>query len=170
VTLGELNALDEAQFAALLGPVYANAPWAPRRAWTQKPFASIEELVQALADAVLNSSADEQLALVRAQPELSGKLAGAGRPPADPSGELERLGFLNLDRGHFERIAELNRRYRQRFGFACVVALPLHASRASVMADMRRRLGNQADAELSTALEQISRMARARVEKLLGDR
>jgi chitin deacetylase len=170
VTLAQLNALDEARFIALIGPVFANAPWAARRAWKKRPFSSVGELFQALAGEILAATADEQLALARAQPELSGRLAGAGRPPADPSGELERLGFLNLDRGHFERIAELNRRYRQRFGFACVVALPLHASRASVMADMRRRLGNQADAELSTALEQISRMARARVEKLLGDR
>ena len=116
------------------------------------------------------ASADEQLALVRAQPVLSGRQAGAGKLPADPTGELSRLGFLNLDRGHFDRLAELNRRYLQRFGFPCVVALHLHKSRASVMAEMRRRLGNQADAELANALERIAHMARVRFEKILQDR
>jgi 2-oxo-4-hydroxy-4-carboxy--5-ureidoimidazoline (OHCU) decarboxylase len=38
------------------------------------------------------------------------------------------------------------------------------------MADMRRRLGNQADAEIATALDQIGRIARVRFEKILGDR
>jgi OHCU decarboxylase len=170
VTLAQLNALDEARFIALIGPVFANAPWAARRAWKKRPFSSVGELFQALAGEILAATADEQLALARAQPELSGRLAGAGRPPADPSGELGRLGLLSLDRSHLDRIAELNRRYRQRFGFPCVVALHLHASRASVMADMRRRLGNQADAEIATALDQIGRIARVRFEKFLGDR
>ena len=46
----------------------------------------------------------------------------------------------------------LNRRYREKFGFPCIVALRLHANRESVMREMERRLGNNADTELADAL------------------
>ena len=44
---------------------------------------------------------------------------------------------------------DLNRRYREKFGFPCIVALRLHAERGSVMREMERRLGNNADTELA---------------------
>jgi OHCU decarboxylase len=168
VTLAQLNALDEARFVALLGAVFEESPWVVRRAWQRKPFASVESLFQALADEVLQATAEEQLALIRAHPDLAGKEAGGGRSAAESSSEEDRLGFLNLDRSHFERMAELNRRYRQRFGFPCIVALKLHASRASVMAEMRRRLGNQADAERANALEQLGHIARGRLDRVIS--
>jgi len=62
---------------------------------------------------------------------------------------------------------ELNRRYREKFGFPCIVALALHADRASVLREMRRRLANDAPSELASALEQIGHITRGRLEKLL---
>ena len=170
LTRARLNVLEEARFVSLLGAVFEHSPWVAERTWKRRPFASVGGLFQALADEIRQASSDEQLALIRAQPELAGREAGGGRFGADSPGEQDRLGFLSLDRSHFERMAELNRRYRQRFGFPCVVALTLHASRASVMAEMQRRLGNQADAELANALEQIGHIARGRLEKILGSK
>jgi 2-oxo-4-hydroxy-4-carboxy-5-ureidoimidazoline decarboxylase len=170
VTLAQLNALEQARFIAMLAPVFEHSPWVAQRAWKRRPFASVEELFQALADAIRRAGVDEQLALIRAHPEIAGKEASGGRPAADSTGELGRLGFLSLDRSHVERMAELNRRYRQRFGFPCVVALKLHAGRASVMADMQRRLGNTVQAEMATALEQIGHIARSRLDKIVEEK
>jgi OHCU decarboxylase len=168
VTLAQLNALEEARFVALLGAVFEQSPWVAQRAWKRKPFASVDGLFQALADEVRRAGVDEQLALIRAHPELAGKEAGGGGRAMDSSGEHDRLGFLSLDRSHFERLAELNRRYRQRFSFPCIVDLALHTSRASVMAEMRRRLGNQADAERENALEQLGHIARGRLDRVIS--
>ena len=60
----------------------------------------------------------------------------------------------------------LNRAYREKFGFPCIVALRLHATRESVIAAMRLRLKNDRDTELQNALEQIGHIARGRLEKL----
>jgi chitin deacetylase len=65
-------------------------------------------------------------------------------------------------------MAQLNRRYRETHGFPCIVALSLHATRETVMAEMRRRIENDSEAELTTALEQIGHIARARLAKILG--
>jgi chitin deacetylase len=61
----------------------------------------------------------------------------------------------------------LNRRYREKFGFPCIVALRLHANRESVMREMERRLGNNAETELANALEQIAHITRGRLEKIV---
>ena len=65
---------------------------------------------------------------------------------------------------------ELNRTYRQRFGIPCIVALKLHASRASVMAEMQRRLGNTKQAEIATALGQIGHIARGRLDRIMEEK
>ena len=170
VALAELNALDEARFVALLGAVFEHSPWVAKRVWPARPFASIEDLYQAMAQQVQLAAPAEQLALIRAHPELAGKEAARGMLTVDSSSEQGRLGFMNLDRSHFEQMGELNRTYRQRFGIPCIVALKLHASRASVMAEMQRRLGNTVQAEIATALEQIGHIARGRLERILGEK
>ena len=62
----------------------------------------------------------------------------------------------------------LNRSYREKFGFPCIVALRLHADRQSVMAEIKRRLANDAGTELENALEQIGHITRARLERILN--
>jgi 2-oxo-4-hydroxy-4-carboxy-5-ureidoimidazoline decarboxylase len=170
VTLAELNSLDEARFVALLDGVFERSPWVAQRAWQGRPFASVEELFQGMARALGRATPEEQLALIRAHPELAGREAAGGRLTVDSSSEQGRLGFMSLDRSHFEQMNELNRTYRQRFGIPCIVALRLHASRASVMAEMQRRLGNTAQAEHAAALEQIGHIARGRLEKLVREK
>jgi len=170
VTLAELNSLEEARFVALLGAVFEHSPWVARRAWRGRPFASVGKLFQAMAREVELAAPEEQLALIRAHPELAGKEATRGGLTVDSSSEQARLGFMNLDRSHFEQMKELNRTYRQRFGIPCIVALRLHASRASVMAEMQRRLGNTVQAERASALEQIGHIARGRLEKLVREK
>ena len=63
---------------------------------------------------------------------------------------------------------ELNRRYREKFGFPCIVALKLHRDRQSVMAEMARRSNNGQDEEIRNALEEIGHIARGRLEKMLN--
>ena len=168
--LPQVNALTVAQFVACFGGVFEHSPWVAERAWQRRPFASIENLYQVMANEVQLAIPAQQLALIRAHPELAGKEATGGNLTLDSSSEQGRLGFMDLDRSHFEQMGELNRTYRQRFGIPCIVALRLHASRASVMADMQRRLGNTPQAEMAGALEQIEHIARGRLEKILGDK
>lgn len=170
VTVRELNALERARFVRLLGAVFEHSPWVAERAWQRRPFASVDRLHESMLLVVGEASGEEQLALMRAHPELSGREAAKGSLTAESSTEQGRLGFLDLDRSQLERMAELNRRYQQRFGFPCIVALKLHASRESVLADMRRRLGNTLQAEMATALEQIGHIARGRLDKIVEEK
>lgn len=167
--LAELNALGEREFEALLGPVYEHSPWVAQRAWRARPFSSVDHLHEAMTGAVDSASKEEQLQLVRAHPELAGAEAKAGSLTADSSSEQGRLGFTRLTRDELAKMAELNRRYREKHGFPCIVALRLHASRESVMAEMTRRAKESTEEELMTALQQVGHITRGRLAKLFGE-
>ena len=152
--------LDEAR------GVFEHSPWVAERAWRRGPFASVEDLHAAMMRVVGEASRAEQLALLRAHPELAGREAGEGTLTPDSSNEQGRLGFTGLSREEFLKMQDLNRRYRERLGFPCIVALRLHDSRASVMRDMEQRIDGDRDAEMRNALEQIGHITRGRLEKL----
>ena len=170
MNLPRVNALTLEQFVARFGGVFEHAPWVAERAWNSRPFDSLDRLHASMMQVVGAAGREEQIALFCAHPELAGREAAKGTLTADSSSEQGRLGFLDLDRSHVERMAELNRRYQQRFGFPCIVALKLHASRESVMASMRRRLGNTAQAEMASALEQIGHITRSRLDKIMEEK
>ena len=157
---------EEQAFVARLGGVFEHSPWVAQRAWRRRPFRSLDELHRAMMQVVSEASREEQLALVRAHPELAGREAKEGSLTVDSSGEQGRLGFVALSKAELQKMAELNARYGAKFGFPCIVALRLHATRQSVMEAMEKRLGNSREQELNTALEQIGHIARGRLEKL----
>lgn len=163
MNLARVNALTQAEFVERLGAVFEHSPWIAERAWGKRPFRSVEALHRAMVEAVAAATAEEQLALVRAHPEL----AGGGALTVDSSSEQARLGFHRLARAELERMTELNRRYREKLGFPCIVALRLHATRQSVMAEMELRIHNNREQEMQTALAQIGHITRGRLEKML---
>ena len=157
-----LNRLDLPAWLARCGAVFEHSPWVAEAAWRERPFRSLDQLHQAMMRAVGSAAAKEKLALVRAHPEL----AGGENLTVDSASEQGRLGFNRLSKAELEAMDALNRRYREKFGFPCIVALRLHANRESVMREMERRLGTNADTELASALEQIAHITRGRLEKI----
>jgi chitin deacetylase len=156
--------MDLAAWLARFGAVFEHSPWVAEGAWRERPYANVDELHEAMMRVVESAPREKKLALVRAHPEL----AGGESLTVDSTSEQGRLGFHRLSRPELETMRRLNRAYRDKFGFPCIVALRLHANRDSVMREMERRLGNNADAELDTALEQIGHITRGRLEKIFN--
>lgn len=165
--LDRINRMDRLEFVDSFGAVYEHSPWVAERALARRPFANRAALVAAMQSVVAEAPREAQLALIRAHPELAGAETAAGRLTAHSSGEQARLGFSTLGRTEFKRMSELNRRYRERHGFPCIIALALHATRESVFAEFEKRIGNDTDAEIALALDQIGHIARGRLEKLV---
>jgi 2-oxo-4-hydroxy-4-carboxy-5-ureidoimidazoline decarboxylase len=168
-TLAALNRMDRAAFVGALGHVYEHSPWVAERAWARRPFEDGAALARAMHEAVEAASREEQLALLRAHPELAGREAAAGALTESSAGEQSRLGLTALGRDELARISDLNRRYREKHGFPCIIALALHASRESVLAELERRIGHPTEAELAAALEQIGHIARTRLARLVTE-
>lgn len=167
-TLAAVNNAAPAAFVGTLAGVFEHSPWVAERTLPARPFASLDALHAAQMAAVAAASRDEQLALIRAHPELAGREAVDGTLTADSGTEQGRLGFTALTRDEFNRMAALNKAYRERFGFPCIIALALHGDRTSVMRAFEERLNNPPEAEIANALEQIGHITRSRLRRMFG--
>ncbi len=107
---------------------------------------------------------DERLGLVRAHPELAGRAAVDGTLTAASAAEQASAGLDRLTPDEFERFHALNAAYRDRFGFPFVICVRL-TNKAGILAAMERRLLNDRDAELATAIGQIGEIVRLRLEE-----
>ncbi len=167
MTFAELNALDAAGFTAALGATFEHSPWVAARTHAAGPFASVDALHRALMDTVHRASPDEQLALLRAHPELAGKAAIAGDMTAASVDEQSSAGLGACTPEEFARITELNRRYNERFGFPFILAVR-GLDRHRIIAEFARRVERTRDEELAEALAQVARITRLRLDALLA--
>jgi 2-oxo-4-hydroxy-4-carboxy-5-ureidoimidazoline decarboxylase len=104
----------------------------------------------------------EQAALIRAHPELAGKVARAAALTAESRREQRSPGLDRLSEPEFARFERLNAAYRQRFGFPFIVCVRRH-TRESILDQFERRLDNGADEERAAALAEIALIARLRL-------
>jgi len=171
-TLSDLNILDAPAFVAALHGIYEHSPWIAERAAPQRPFASLAGLKQALQAVVARASQDEQLALLRAHPELAGKAAIAGELTVESSGEQAASGLNLCSPEEYAALHELNAQYNDRFGFPFILAVKgptgRGLTRSAIIATFRRRLANGRADELAEALRQVHRIAEIRLNALLG--
>ena len=167
MTLAELNALDQAAFTAALGGIFEHSPWIAAATWAARPFASVDALHTAMCATLAAADDDAKLALIRAHPELAGKLAIRGELTEASTREQAGAGLDRCSPEEFARLSDLNARYGARFGFPFILAVRGH-TRESIIANMAARIDNDRATEIATALAQIERIARFRLGDLLA--
>lgn len=160
-----INGMDRGQFVATLGPVFEHSPWVAERTWPQRPFADAAALHAAMAATVRAATADEQVELLRAHPELAGKAARTGAMTADSRNEQGGVGLDRLDAEEFARFDRLNAEYRAKFGFPFIIAVR-GRGKDEILAAFERRLGNDAAAEVEAALREVFAISGMRLERL----
>ena len=166
MNLTELNALSQADFTAALGDIFEHSPWIAEATWPRRPFASVEELHAQLCATLAAADLTAKLTLIRAHPELAGKLAIRGELTDASTREQAGAGLNLCSPEEFARLTELNSAYNTRFGFPFILAVRGH-DRSSIIANMAQRVGNLRDVEIATALAQIERIAGFRLRDLL---
>ena len=150
-----------------VSPVFEHSPWVARQAWAQGPFADLDRLHAAMVSVVCSAPRERQLALIRAHPELGARAAGAEELTGDSAREQATVGIHRLGTAELAELRELNSAYRERFGFPLVVCVRGHTPE-SIVSWGRERLRNSREQELETALSEIFKIARARLEGLSG--
>lgn len=164
--LQTLNTIDRARFIALLGDIFEHSPWVAERAWEARPFADIGQLHKTMVTVVKQATRAEQLALLRAHPELAGQEAQTGDLTAASTIEQSGAGLNALSKDEMARITQLNADYQKKFGFPFIIAVRQH-TKDSILAEFERRLAHSFDTELTIGLEQVFMIAWLRLNALL---
>ena len=168
IPLADLNAQPAAAFVAALAGIFEHSPWVAERVAGERPFRSRLHLHESMCEAVSRVGVDEQLALIRAHPELAGRSAARGELTAASTREQKGAGLADCSDSQLAHIRALNAQYAQRFGFPFVLAVKGHNT-ASIIAELERRVRNDAEAERSVALAQIARIAGFRLADLVDE-
>lgn len=157
--LAEVDAMPPAEFIEAFGDVAEHSPWVAREASAYRPFASREVMVEAFATALRAANSGAQLALIRAHPDLATK----ARLTDDSKSEQAGAGLNTLTADEFARFTDLNTVYKAKFAFPFIFAVK-GATKHMILAAFETRVNNTPEIEFQTALEQISRIFRFRIE------
>jgi len=171
-TLDQLNAASPAEAAHMLDGLYEHTPWIAEKALAQRPFRSLAQLKHAMVRALAAAPRDDQLALVRAHPELAGKAMVANTLTAESTNEQNKAGLTSCTPEEFARIQQLNADYNAKFGFPFILAVRgprgLGLPKQEIIDTFARRLDNPPDFELAEALRNIHRIAEIRLNDKFG--
>jgi len=163
LTIDPGNSLSIEAFVERFGGVYEHSPWIARSTWSAAPFDSLEQLQKAFCQTVADSSPEEKLSLIRAHPDLVGRVVLT----AESQGEQQAAGLGDLTPDESALFELYNSDYKARFGFPFVICARKNKKDA-ILEAFPRRLQNSREQEIQTALEQIHQIASLRLADLLS--
>ncbi|MEM7212123.1 MAG: 2-oxo-4-hydroxy-4-carboxy-5-ureidoimidazoline decarboxylase [Pseudomonadota bacterium] len=156
-------------FLIRYGGIYEHSPWVAKAAWEQGLSGDdVHALIDPMRMIVEHAGYDRQITLLRAHPDLAGKLATAGGLTRESRSEQSGAGLDKCTPEEFERFQTLNATYKDRFRFPFILAVKGH-NRQSVLKNFEERVENTEATEFQTALDQVHSIARFRLEALAGE-
>lgn len=161
-TLEELNQKDQKDFVAAVGSIWEHSPWVAEKSWESRPFSSFDNLFGTMEKTVDEAPMEQKLSLLRAHPDLAGRVKMTDESVQEQKG----AGLDQLSEEEHKEFLALNTQYTDKFGFPFIIAVKGH-NKDSIKAAMQERVNNDRDTELTTALKEIYKIARFRLEDLV---
>jgi len=165
-SLAHLNQVDQAAFVVTLGHLFEHSPWVAEETWAKRPFANAEAFHAALCATMRAAPLEKQLALIRAHPDLAGRLAQQKKLTTESTREQASAGLNELTDAELVEFTRLNDAYQAKFGFPFIICARLNA-KAAILAAMQARLPNTLAAEHAAALAEIEKIAWLRLQDAL---
>lgn len=156
------------QFVSQFGGVFEHSEWIAEAAFDLELGPAHDTptgLHHALCRIFRSSGADKQLKVLKAHPDLAGKLAMAKKLTAHSTDEQASAGLDALTDDERARFTELNTTYQDRFGFPFIIAVK-GLNKADILSAFERRIAHDRDTEFAEACRQVERIALIRVKAL----
>ena len=159
------------KFVSLFGGVFEHSPFIAERAFDAGSIAeplTADGVHAALVAIFREASETERLAILRAHPDLAGKLAIAGGLTEDSRLEQAGAGLDRLSADEHARFTALNSAYVDKFGFPFIIAVK-GLDKTDILAAFETRIDNDRDTEFQTATAQVEKIALLRLKTLLAE-
>jgi 2-oxo-4-hydroxy-4-carboxy-5-ureidoimidazoline decarboxylase len=152
--------MDKATFVAHYGGVYEHSAWIAEACFGADLNAGA--LSAAMKQQVEDAGEAKQLTLLRAHPDLAGKLAVSGDLTSESTSEQAGAGLDQCTAEEFERFQALNTQYQAKFQFPFILAVKGY-QRADILDVFEKRVHNAYANEFREALDQVHRIAYLRL-------
>ena len=165
--LRQLNAMDDPEVRGALADFCAAPAWIDRMA-AARPFASARGILSAGDKAMDAVSADGWRDAFRHHPRIGERHAERAQSEAAQSlSSREQSGVQQAAPADLAALADANRAYEGRFGYVFIVCASGKTA-PEMLALLRERLKNDPETELRVAAGEQRRIARLRMERVLG--
>jgi OHCU decarboxylase len=161
--------MERDRFVSLYGGIFEHSAWIAEGAFDLElgpAHDTARGLHNALCRVFRSASADHRMGVLRAHPDLAGKLAQAKRLTAESTSEQASAGLNALTDHERETFTRQNTAYVEKHGFPFIIAVRDH-TKASIMAAFERRIGNDTHTEFAEACKQVERIAEFRLMDIL---
>ena len=160
--LSSLNAMPVAEARELCGGFFENSPWIVEEALKERPFESLHDFHAVCMRVIDAAGVARQLELIRAHPDLVGRLAREGRLGQESTQEQAAAGLTQLTEKEIKAFERYNAAYHDRFGFPFVICARRNRKEA-ILAALPQRLEQTRTEEIRTALAEIGDIALLRM-------
>ena len=157
------------RFVSLYGGIFEHSAWIAEGAFDLelgRAHDTARGLHNALARVFRSANEDQRMGVLRAHPDLAGKLAAAKRLTAESTSEQASAGLDALTDAERETFTQLNTDYVAKHGFPFIIAVRDH-DKASILAAFERRINNDTATEFAEACKQVERIAEFRLMDIL---
>jgi 2-oxo-4-hydroxy-4-carboxy-5-ureidoimidazoline decarboxylase len=161
--LDRFHALGDEAGRAALHACCASPVWVSR-VWDGRPYRSRAELLDAAESACRQLDDAELDRALAGHPRIGDRATGTGTEAR--WSRQEQASVSDADAGTREELVARNREYEERFGHVFLIRAA-GRSGAEMLAELRRRLGNDPETERREVVEQLAQITRLRVERLL---
>jgi len=161
--------MTQSDFVAAFGAIYEHSPWIAEKAHGLElgpAHDCAEGIASVLARVFRSASETQRLRVLKAHPDLAGKLARAKRLTAESTAEQASAGLDALTDAERVAFEELNHDYTEKFGFPFIIAVKDH-TKLAILEAFRRRIANDRATEFAEACHQVERIAWHRLKDLL---
>jgi len=163
------HVMERAEFVAAFGGIFEHSAWVAEGAFDLELGPAHDTPVglhSALCRVFRAASEDKRMAVLRAHPDLAGKLAAAKRLTEDSTSEQASAGLDALTDDERHQFDTQNSTYVTKHGFPFIIAVKDH-DKAGILRAFERRIGNDTALEFAEACRQVERIARLRIEALV---
>ncbi|HEY4385418.1 MAG TPA: 2-oxo-4-hydroxy-4-carboxy-5-ureidoimidazoline decarboxylase [Ktedonobacteraceae bacterium] len=167
-SLQEINALDEDAFVQALAGLFEGSPWIVAQAWPMRPFHTLDQLYQALCSIMYQAPQEQQIALLRAHPDLVGRAALAGTLSPASTDEQAAAGLNRLTAEEIATFQRYNLTYHVQFDFPFVICAREN-KKDSILAGFAERLHHTREQEITIALGEVAKICALRLHDLVEE-
>ena len=158
--------MSRKEFIETFGGIFEHADWIAQAVWDEGITTAddtMPHLHQRMCDTLMNANIARQDALIHHHPELAASPNRAKSLTADSAREQTKLDDINATQAR--QLAELNQRYREKFGHPFIIAVA-ELSPTQILTAIEQRLMGEPQSERDNALQQICKIGEHRMRRL----
>lgn len=166
ISIQEVNQLDYEEFIAKFGNTVEHCGLCAAAVWRYRPFASVEDIINKIAEFLEQLSIPGKEGVLRLHPDLAGRLALSGGLTEESRREQSAAGLGTMTDEERRRMSDLNSKYRTKFGFPFVICARENKKMA-ILHGLETRLQNDAATEAVTGVNEVKKICALRLRDLV---